>query len=464
MAAKVARYEEWLTLDRVRQLSNDLGDGPELRALREESHARFLRLPLEPNPLYRGYGYFNGVDLTGLDPDVHGPALPLPPPVRGAIRVVHDASGTRADLPDDLLAGGARFVPFDEWRRTEGSDEDTAASETEEPTDRLSALATAIWNRGYRLELPNHWRTPIRLQEITVLSQPHEALSVRRSVRAGDGVQLYATEEVFSAPNGHGGQRLYASRSDLSLGDDAKVVYLGVHAPDLHAVAVYRRSAVTGSRARLAWLWNGLGGFRTKVRNHTRLTGPGSSVEDLQTYYGSGEQSFDSSFDLTHSSTDTHGQSITRGVFTDSARGMSRGLVRIEPNAAKTIAVISEHAMLLSKGARSDTIPILEILCRDVKATHSTSVAPVDPEKVFYLESRGMPKTEAIRMIGEGFLSYVLERAPVTGLREALFPALSARWEGRPVLWSPDSYPLLPELPVSGTEAAPEWRFDTKLR
>ena len=72
---------------------------------------------------------------------------------------------------------------------------------------------------------------------------------------------------------------------------------------------------------------------------------------------------------------------------------MSRGLVRIEKDARRTLELpLSEHAMLLTRGARSDTIPILEILCRDVKATHSTSVAPVDPEKVFYLESRGVPE------------------------------------------------------------------------
>ena len=72
---------------------------------------------------------------------------------------------------------------------------------------------------------------------------------------------------------------------------------------------------------------------------------------------------------------------------------MSRGLVRIEKEARKTISYLSEHAMLLSRGARSDTIPILEILCRDVKATHSSSVAPVDPERIFYLESRGLPES-----------------------------------------------------------------------
>jgi len=241
-------------------------------------------------------------------------------------------------------------------------------------------------------------------------------------------------------------------------------VLLTVHAPDLRTVSIYRRTATTGEDGRLGWLWNGFGGFRTKIRNHTMMTGRGSHVDDLQTFYGAKDQSFDSSVDLTHIATDTHGQSITRGVFRDSSRGMSRGLVRIEPAAAKTVVFISEHAMLLSPGARSDTIPILEILCRDVKATHSTSVAPVDPEKVFYLESRGMEESAAIRMIGEGYLSYVLDRAPIDGLRDTLYPNLAARWDGREIVWTPDAFPSLPALDVAGTESTPEWRFDAKLR
>jgi Fe-S cluster assembly scaffold protein SufB len=464
MASSIARYEEWLSLERVRSLSRSLSDPPALRMAREDAHERFLKLPLEPNPLYRGYGYFTGVDLSGIDPELRGPAVHLPPALPGALRIVHDVAGSHVEVPERLRSQGVQLTTLDELLTHGGDALDAFVRTPEELTDRLSALANAVVNRGYRLVVPDGLGEPVRLQEVTLLSQPHEALSIRRSIQAGKGTQLLVTEEVFSTPNGHSGQRLYASRSDLELGDEAKVVYLGVHAPDLHAVSVYRRTATTGRSSRLAWLWNGLGGFRTKMRNHTRLTGPGSTVEDLQAFYGAGEQSYDSSFDLTHSSTDTHGQSITRGVFTDSARGMSRGLVRIEPQARKTIAVISEHAMLLSKGARSDTIPILEILCRDVKATHSTSVAPVDPEKVFYLESRGMPRSDAIRMIGEGFLSYVYDRAPVAGLREFLYPSLSTRWDGGEVSWVEDHYPLLPALSVTGTDATPEWRFDAKMR
>ncbi|MCI4317846.1 MAG: SufD family Fe-S cluster assembly protein, partial [Thermoplasmata archaeon] len=138
--------------------------------------------------------------------------------------------------------------------------------------------------------------------------------------------------------------------------------------------------------------------------------------------------------------------------------------VRIEAEARRTLSYLSEHAMLLSRGARSDTIPILEILCRDVKATHSSSVAPVDPEKVFYLESRGIAPDRAVRMIGEGFLSHVLERSPLAQLRDLLYPHLATRWEGKPIPWRSEEFPSLSTVEFGGPDANADWRFDAKLR
>ncbi len=463
MATAVARPAEWVSPAQVDELSRALGETPELRRRRLEAYDRFQELPIEPNPLYRGYGYFSNVNLAGVDATATGPAVALPRPPAGTLRVVHDAAGTRADVPPELAAAGVKVVPFGPTTAS-AADGQLSSWETDEPADRLSALASSLWNRGYRLEVPPHLPAPLRVQDLTILSRPHEALSIRRRVQAGAASQLLLTEEVYSTTAAPAGQRFHASTTALELGDEAKAICLTLHAPDLETVSAYQRTGSTGAASRLGWLWTGLGGFRSKVRNHTRLIGRGSFVDDLQLFYGSGDQSYDSSVNLTHVGTDTHGQSITRGVFTDRARGMSRGLVRIEKEAAKTLSFISEHAMLLSPGARSDTIPILEILCRDVKATHSTSVHPVDPEQVFYLASRGIGGPDAVRMIGEGFLAYVLERAPIPGLRDVLFPTLEARWNGEALPWTPGGDRLLPELEVRGTETSPEWRFDTKLR
>ena len=455
---------DWVSEGGIRELSESLGDPSAFRARRHEAFELIRALPLEPNPLYRQYGYFQGVDLHGIAPAETGMALALPPPIPGVVRAVHDASGTRVEVPPALANLGVKALTLPElWRSSNGA-LSSFLEELETPADRLSAVGLALLNRGYSLEIPERLSSPLRVQDVTVLSRDHEALSIRRRVLTGARTQVLLTEEVYSTAPPKQGQRLYASSTSLVVSEDSKVVALSSHAPDRETVSIYQRRARVGSNARLAWIWAGLGGRVTKARNTTLLSGNGSNVHDLQTFYGDRHQSYDSAVNLTHLGTDTHGESVTRGVFKDDSRGMSRGLVRIEKDARKTVSFISEHAMLLSRGARSDTIPILEILCRDVKATHSTSVAPVDPDKIFYLESRGLPQPDAIRMVGEGFLAHVYERAPVGELKEVLHPLLAARWGGSEIEWSPSRGPLLPALDVTGTELAPEWRFDAKLR
>ncbi|MGA8537253.1 MAG: hypothetical protein WB789_07680, partial [Thermoplasmata archaeon] len=114
MVTSAARYEEWLSLDRVRSLSKTLSDPPALRAAREDAHERFLKLPIEPNPLYRGYGYFTGVNLTGIDPELRGAPVPLPPPLPGTLRVVHDVAGTHVEVPEQLRGRGIRLTTLDQ--------------------------------------------------------------------------------------------------------------------------------------------------------------------------------------------------------------------------------------------------------------------------------------------------------------------------------------------------------------
>lgn len=461
MAVTTARHEEWLAAGTLDALSSTLGESSRFRELRETAGRAFRELPIEPDPLYRKYGYFAGVDLTGVDPLEAAGGVRRPMAAPDTVFLLHDAQGTHAEIPPGLEQRGVRLETFEQLLREESA---SFLEGTDPHADRLTALGLATLNRGYRLTLPADLDRPVRVQDITVISGPKAALSVRRVLRVGHRSRLLMSEEIYSTGGDGHHQRLLGSSTELSVGDGARAAYLTLHAPDLALVAVHSRSGRVGAGARLGWVWTGFGGFRTKVRNHTTLPGTGSDLEDLQAFYGTNDQAYDSSIHITHQGTDTHGQSVTRGVFRDTARGMSRGLVRIEKEARKTVSYISEHAMLLSKGARSDTIPILEILCRDVKATHSTSVAPVDPEKVFYLGSRGFPETESVRMIGEGFLSHVLEKAPFQGLREALYPYLAARWEGRTIDWAQPETVGLPPLEFRGSGAETDWRFDAKLR
>src|SRR2546422_2035713 len=87
--------------------------------------------------------------------------------------------------------------------------------------------------------------------------------------------------------------------------------------------------------------------------------------------------------------------------------------------------------MILSKKARADAIPGLEIFTNEVKATHSGSVSQVDEEQIFYLMSRGLTHSEAQRMVILGFLHPAVKRMPLRSVRAVIQFLIDEKWAGR---------------------------------
>ncbi|HBA90405.1 MAG TPA: Fe-S cluster assembly protein SufD, partial [Anaerolineaceae bacterium] len=86
--------------------------------------------------------------------------------------------------------------------------------------------------------------------------------------------------------------------------------------------------------------------------------------------------------------------------------------------AMKTDGYQANRNLVLSREARADSIPGLEILADDVRCTHGATVGKIDPEQVFYLRARGIPQVEAERLIVSGFFDPIMQRIPFEGVRE----------------------------------------------
>ncbi|MFB3850569.1 MAG: SufD family Fe-S cluster assembly protein [Acidobacteriota bacterium] len=99
-----------------------------------------------------------------------------------------------------------------------------------------------------------------------------------------------------------------------------------------------------------------------------------------------------------------------RGVLKDSARAFVGGLLKVKKEAVKSSSLYSAHCLKLSQNSRADVEPNLEIEALDVTASHSASVAPVDDEKLFYLESRGLNEEKAKKEVSSGFLFALIEK------------------------------------------------------
>jgi Fe-S cluster assembly protein SufD len=109
-----------------------------------------------------------------------------------------------------------------------------------------------------------------------------------------------------------------------------------------------------------------------------------------------------------HKADNTYGHTTVRTMLKDGAVSDYFGLIRIEKNTKGTDGHLSHDAMLLSKQAKSKSVPSLEIEANDVKAGHSASVGQVDEEAVFYLRSRGLSENQARELMIEGFFEELL--------------------------------------------------------
>jgi Fe-S cluster assembly protein SufD len=109
------------------------------------------------------------------------------------------------------------------------------------------------------------------------------------------------------------------------------------------------------------------------------------------------------------------------------ARAVFNGQVRVAPGAQGTDAKQQSRNLLLSETARVDTKPQLEIYADDVKCSHGAAVGQLDPEELFYLQSRGLNADDARNLLTYGFAADVLTHVPVVSLRRSLRQLVMAR-------------------------------------
>jgi Fe-S cluster assembly protein SufD len=106
-------------------------------------------------------------------------------------------------------------------------------------------------------------------------------------------------------------------------------------------------------------------------------------------------------------------------------------MIRVHEKAQRTDAYQTNRNLILSAGARADSLPNLEIAADDVRCSHAATVGQLDEEEVFYLLSRGIPKPIAVRLVVFGFFSEVLDQLPLEGVRGELLRAVERKLLGR---------------------------------
>ena len=132
-----------------------------------------------------------------------------------------------------------------------------------------------------------------------------------------------------------------------------------------------------------------------------------------------------------HDAPHTTSELLFKGAVEDEARGVYSGLIRLRPTAVRANATQTNRNLILSEGAKADSIPNLEIECDDVRCSHGVATGPIDPDQLYYLETRGVPPDVAERLIVFGFFEDAIDRLAFSAGAERLRAAVARKFDSR---------------------------------
>ena len=288
------------------------------------------------------------------------------------------------------------------------------------PSDRVSAQAYALFEKATIITVPD--------QEVLTDS-------IRIKLRGeGQGaayghivVRIGALAEAMVIIE-HSGSAVYADNVEFDIGDGAtlKVISLqewaddAVHASHHHARlgrdSVFRAFHVT------------LGGGVVRMSPSVSYTAPGGDAELLGLYFADAGQHLEHRLMIDHSVPNCRSNVAYKGALQgDDARTVWIGDVIIRAEATDTDSYELNRNLVLTDGARADSVPNLEILTGEVTgAGHASASGRLDDEHIFYLQSRGLPYDEARRLAVQGFFAELIARITVPEIRDRVLAAVEA--------------------------------------
>ena len=227
----------------------------------------------------------------------------------------------------------------------------------------------------------------------------------------------------------HTGSARYCATTSVLVGDGAKVNVLTLQDWDDDAVHLGRDAIRVGRDAFVRHTAISFGGDLVRMHANVDYSGPGGSAELLGLYFADAGQHIEHRQLVDHSAPDCRSYVGYRGALQGrSAHTVWVGDVVIRAAATGTETYEINRNLLLSDGARADSVPNLEIETGEVvSAGHASATGRFDDEQLFYLMARGIPEAEARKLVVRGFFAELINKIPVEELRERLGDAIEAR-------------------------------------
>ncbi len=281
------------------------------------------------------------------------------------------------------------------------------------PVDRASVLA---------------WDGATEALVVSVPDRTEVAEPIRIDV-SGNGFSYGLTQLRVGADSGATfviDNRGSATRSDnieVLVGDRSRVTFVSIQDWERDAVHLGRIHTRIGRDASTTQIVATFGGDIVRLVSTVEYDGPGGSADLLGAYFADAGQHLEHRLFADHDETHCRSNVVYKGALQgEHARTVWIGDVLIRANAVGTDTYEINRNLVLSDGARADSVPNLEIETGEIAgAGHASATGRFDDEQLFYLQSRGIPADEARRLVVRGFFTDVLDRIPQEDIRDRLW-------------------------------------------
>ncbi|MBS1674933.1 MAG: Fe-S cluster assembly protein SufD [Actinobacteria bacterium] len=253
----------------------------------------------------------------------------------------------------------------------------------------------------------------------------------------GQGAELRADQHIVIEAGAnssativlrHTGSAQLAQNVEILVRDGARLTVVSVQEWGDDAIHASSHQARIDRDASLTHFIVSFGGGVVRVNPNVELAGAGSQARLYGLSYADAGQHLESQVYLHHKGAHTVGDVLYKGALQgESAHSVWIGDVLIGPAATGTDSYEANRNLVLTEGARADSIPNLEIETGDILgAGHASATGRFDDEQLFYLQARGITEEEARRLVVLGFLSDIVQRLGVPALEEELLAAIES--------------------------------------
>jgi Fe-S cluster assembly protein SufD len=272
------------------------------------------------------------------------------------------------------------------------------------PEDRPSAAAWESAEQAYLLTLPANHKLECEAQ-VTLTSHDRTPSALHLIVEAKEGAEGTVIID-------HKGDAVLSENIEIIVGDNAHLTVVSIQDWNDKSVHLSAQFAKLGRNASLKHVVITLGGKVVRVTPNAAFAAPGSSVELLGLYFADAGQQLEHRLFVDHAVPNCRSRVTYKGALQGkNAHTIWVGDVLIRAAAEGTDTYELNRNLLLTDGARADSVPNLEIETGQIEgAGHASASGRFDDEQLFYLQARGINEKEARRLVVRGFLNEIIQQ------------------------------------------------------